>query len=65
MCYILVISFPVTSEAAQIDLAWSTPEFLSYRKDSEDEKKHLIWCYLIRNTIDKEIINVKPEMQKT
>ncbi len=33
----------------------STPEFLSYRKDSEDENKYLIWCYSIKNTIDKEI----------
>jgi len=55
LCFILVISFPLISEAAQIDFAWSTPEFLSYRKDSEDEKKYLIWCYSIRNTIDKEI----------
>ncbi len=53
--FILVISFPVISEATQIDFAWSTPEFLSFRKDSEDEKKYLIWCYSIRNTIDKEI----------
>ncbi len=55
LCFILVISFPVISEAAQIDFVWSTPEFLSFRKDSEDEKKYLIWCYSIRNTIDKEI----------
>ncbi len=55
MCFILVISFPVISEASQIDFAWSTPEFLSFRKDSEDEKRYLIWCYSIKNTIDKEI----------
>ncbi len=55
LCFILVISFPVISEASQIDFAWSTPEFLSYKKDSEDERKYLIWCYSIRNTIDKEI----------
>ena len=53
--FILVISFPVIFEAAQMDLVWSTPEFRSYRKDSEDERKYLIWCYSIRNTIDKEI----------
>jgi len=53
--FILFISFPVISEASQIDFAWSTPEFLSYENDSEDEKKYLIWCYSIRNTIDKEI----------
>jgi len=35
LCFILVISFPVISEAAQIDFAWSTPEFVSYGKDSE------------------------------
>ncbi len=40
LCFILVISFPVISEASQIDFAWSTPEFLSYRKDSEDEKRY-------------------------
>ena len=34
--FILVISFPVISEAAQMDFVWSTPEFLSDRKDSED-----------------------------
>ena len=60
--FILVISFPVISEAAQIDFAWSMPEFPSYRKDSEYERKYLIWYYSIRNTTDKEIINVKPEM---
>ena len=64
LCFILVISFPVISEAAQIDFAWSTPEFLSYRKDSEDEKKYLIWCYSIRNTIDKEIIPRKKDIIK-
>ncbi len=53
--FILVISFHVISEASQIDFAWSAPQFLSYRKDSEDEKKYLVWCYSIRNTIDKEI----------
>ncbi|MEK6764788.1 MAG: hypothetical protein AABY49_00975 [Planctomycetota bacterium] len=42
LCLMLVISFPVISEAAQIDFAWSTPEFLSYKKDSEGEKKYLI-----------------------
>jgi len=55
LCFVLVISFPVISEAAQIDFAWSTPEFVSYGKDSEGEKKYLVWCYSIRNTIDKEI----------
>ena len=51
LSFILVISFPVISEAAQIDFAWSTHEFLSYRKDSEDEKKYLIWCYSIKNLV--------------
>lgn len=55
LCLILAISFPVISEASQIDFAWSTPEFLSYENDPEDEKKYLIWCYSIKNTIDKEI----------
>ena len=55
LCFILVISFPVISEASQIDFAWSIPESHSYKKGSEDEKEYLIWCYSIRNTIDKEI----------
>lgn len=51
----LVISFPVISEASQVDFGWSVPEYFLYNEGSEDEKKYLIWVFSIRNTIDKEI----------
>jgi len=51
----LIISFPVTSDASQVDFSWSTPEYFSHNKGSEDEKKYLIWVYSIRNTIDQKI----------
>ena len=51
----LIVSFPVTSDASQVDFSWSTPEYFSHNKGSEDEKKYLIWVYSIRNTIDQKI----------
>ena len=51
----LVISFPPAAEASQVDFAWSTPENFIHKKDTEDEKKYLIWVYSISNTIDKAI----------
>lgn len=51
----LVISFPVISEASQVDFGWSVPEYFLYNEGSEDEKKYLIRVFSIRNTIDKEI----------
>ena len=51
----LVVSFPVTSEASQVDFGWSVPEYFSENEGSEDEKKYLIWVFSIRNTIEEEI----------
>ena len=51
----LVISFPVTSDASQVDFGWSVPEYFLFNEGSEDEKKYLIWVFSIRNTIDTEI----------
>lgn len=51
----LVISFPVISEASQVDFGWSVPEYFLYNEGSEDEKKYLVMVFSIRNTIDKEI----------
>lgn len=51
----LVIFFPVTSDASQVDFGWSIPEYFLNNEGSEDEKKYLIWVYSIRNTIDQKI----------
>ncbi|MHC4321325.1 MAG: hypothetical protein ACYST3_03510 [Planctomycetota bacterium] len=51
----LVVSFPVISEASQVDFGWSVPEYFSENNGSDDEKKYLIWVFSIRNTIDEEI----------
>ncbi len=52
---IIVISLPPTVEASQVDFAWSTPENLIHKKDTDEENKYLIWVYSISNTIDKTI----------
>lgn len=51
----LAISFPVTSDASQVDFGWGTPEYFLHNKGLEDEKKYLIWVYSIHNTIDQKI----------
>ncbi len=51
----LIISFPVTSDASQVDFGWGTPEYFLHNKGLEDEKKYLIWVYSIHNTIDQKI----------
>ncbi|MDR4505311.1 MAG: hypothetical protein MRK01_11060 [Candidatus Scalindua sp.] len=53
---ISVISFALVSEASQVDLSWSVPENISYKKDSEEGKEFIIWFYSIKNTTDKEIL---------
>lgn len=45
----------VTSEAAQVDFGWSTPEFLFRKDESGVEKRYLFWVYSIKNTIDQKI----------
>ncbi len=52
---ILAISFSPTVEASQVDFAWSIPENFIHKKDTEGERKYLIWVYSISNTIDKKI----------
>lgn len=53
--FVLAISFYQTAEASQVDFAWSTPEYFIHKKDTENEKKYLIWVYSISNTEDKVI----------
>ncbi len=52
---IITILYSMTAEASQVDFAWSTPENLVHKKDTEEEKKYLIWVYTLSNTIDKTI----------
>jgi len=56
MFFNLLIFFPVTSDASQVDFGWSTPEYFLYDEDSEEEKKYLIWVFSIRNTINEKIV---------
>ncbi len=53
---LFVLSFSITSEASQVDFSWSTPESLTYKKDSEDEKKYIVWMYSVKNTTDNKIV---------
>ncbi|GAX60826.1 glycosyltransferases [Candidatus Scalindua japonica] len=60
LCFMLflnvVILFPATSDASQVDFGWSVPEYFKFNESSENEKKYLIWVYSIRNTIDQKIL---------
>jgi len=51
----IVIVFSVTSDASQVDLGWSVPEYFSDNKGTEDEKKYLIWVFTICNAIEEKI----------
>ncbi len=51
-----VISCASISEAAQVDFGWSVPDNIVFTRDSEDEKRYIIWFYSIRNTTDNEIL---------